>query len=617
MSTTTAATPALKELLAAVYAHGKCLAEQSVPLPLVIGRQNPETGEPVPFHVVPATAAGEPAKFIVEKFQRQSSLSRSHVQILPLGNNGVRLTNVGKNAVAVTSAGQVLQSGQQLDATLPVDIAVGELALTFKAPHATNEHYSSLGFQTIGPAHQPRLLQKGKLAALLQTVDRRLCDELMECLRDVLVVLQQAGSELGFFEQAADALRGVIGLQNAAVMLYKDGKWIPQAIVTEKDDEWRPSRGALAQLLASKSTLRSKGAAETESIQSVSHLVAAPILDAEGNVLGALYGDRRERDRTSGQVEVSEVEAMLADMLASAVATGIARLAQEKKEVANRVLLEQFFTPVLARQLESNDQLMRCKETDVTCLFCDVRGFSGVSERSGPAITLDWLSDVMERLGQCVLDTGGVLVDQIGDEFLAMWGAPEQCTDHAARAIQALHEMLRVAPEISRDWQLRIGGETHVGYGLNSGLAVVGNTGSKLRFRYAPLGDTVNLASRLQGSTKYFKVNSILSHATAQSCPPNARRRLGRIRVVNRDRDTSVYEYTRQVDAQWTETKKRYEEALDIFEAGDFRGAIQRLGALLAVNPDDGPTLLLLSRSYAAMTQGPDSHHPVWTLPGK
>src|SRR4051812_33093358 len=105
MSTSTATLPLLRELMASVYSHGKCLTEQPVPLPLVIGRQNPETGEPVPFHVVPAKPGGDPAKFIVEKFQRHSSLSRSHLHITPISTNGVQIVNVGKNPVAVTSAG--------------------------------------------------------------------------------------------------------------------------------------------------------------------------------------------------------------------------------------------------------------------------------------------------------------------------------------------------------------------------------------------------------------------------------------------------------------------------------------------------------------------------------
>jgi adenylate cyclase len=182
--------------------------------------------------------------------------------------------------------------------------------------------------------------------------------------------------------------------------------------------------------------------------------------------------------------------------------TGLARQAQEKAALAAHVRLEQFFGPDLARRLVREPGLLEGREAIVTLLFCDVRGFSRVSEKLSPAESLRWMNDVMSELSSCVLDEGGVLVDYVGDELLAMWGAPEDQPDQAERAARAALAMLAALPALDGRWQEAVGGPTEVGIGVNTGPAQVGNTGSTFKFKYGALGNTVNLGSRVQGLTK-------------------------------------------------------------------------------------------------------------------
>ena len=93
--------------------------------------------------------------------------------------------------------------------------------------------------------------------------------------------------------------------------------------------------------------------------------------------------------------KVSEVDAMMMELLASGVAAGLARVVQEKAAMAARVQFEQFFTPELARELAARPDLLKGQDRDVTLLFADIRGFSRISERVGPAKTLEWIGDVM------------------------------------------------------------------------------------------------------------------------------------------------------------------------------------------------------------------------------
>ena len=113
----------------------------------------------------------------------------------------------------------------------------------------------------------------------------------------------------------------------------------------------------------------------------------------------------------------------------------------------------------------------------MTLLFGDIREFSRISELLAPAETMAWISDVMQEFSDCVLAHDGVLVDYIGDELMAMWGAPAAQPDHATLACWAAHDMLASLARHQRRWQARLGKPVRLGIGINTGVARVGNTG--------------------------------------------------------------------------------------------------------------------------------------------
>ena len=171
------------------------------------------------------------------------------------------------------------------------------------------------------------------------------------------------------------------------------------------------------------------------SLSGVQAVVATPLLDPNGAVIGAVYGDRR---RARGLLEedlISELEAMLVELIASGVAAGMARLQQELAALTARVQFEQFFTRELSEQLSLHPDLLAGRDAEVSLLFCDIRGFSRISERLGAEKTVQWIGDVMGVLSDCVLKHAGVLVDYIGDELVAMWGAPAVQPKHAAACV--------------------------------------------------------------------------------------------------------------------------------------------------------------------------------------
>lgn len=291
----------------------------------------------------------------------------------------------------------------------------------------------------------------------------------------------------------------------------------------------------------------------------------------------------------------------------------------EKKRLREKVF-EQHFTPDLAREFARNPDPMKMKgrSAEVSVLFCDIRRFSSVSERLGPEQTIDWLGGVMGEFSASVLDHGGVLVDYTGDELLAMWGAPKEQPDHAEQACRAALDMIAKLPELNEKWEPLIEAETAVGIGVNTGVALVGNIGTYKKFKYGPLGTTVNLGSRVQGATKFLRTTFLATGNTVgHLCDDFCCRRLCSVRVQNIREPVELYEISLAGQEDWHELRSQYEEALIHFENEKFYRASALLGDLLVRFPGDGPSLQLMARVVEAMLKAGEPFDPVWELPGK
>jgi adenylate cyclase len=561
----------------------------------------------------------------------EDTLSRHHARLEPLADGRVRVTNLsGKVPIRLGDGGE-LAAGASCELALPAVLAVGRKTVRLQGPERREPSLRSLppgpppGQVEVAASRFPTLLVHDAVAV----------GPLLGWLRATMGVLQSAASSSDFFQRAAQAVVEIVGCDSGRVLLREADGW-KVAVVRTADHAaaatpGEPSDSVLGRVREEKRTFWQGPEQETttaESLVGVSMVVAAPILDRDGEVIGALYGDCREAPGRLSRPRITELEAMLVELLASGVSTGLARLEQEKAALEADVRFSQFFTKELSRQLALHPDLLKGRDSEVSVLFCDIRGFSRVSERLGPARTVEWVGDVMGALSDCVLGRRGVLVDYVGDELMAMWGAPEAQPDHAKLACGAALDMLGRLPALNERWQPVLGEPMALGVGVNTGLARVGNVGSRHKFKYGPLGHTVNLGSRVQGATKYLRARLLITESTqARLGDGFATRRLGKVRAVNMDRPVDLYELVAHGSPGWLEVKARYEEALAEFEQGRFRAATRLLCALLAQHPDDGPTLALLARATTVGTSGPaagDSvwgaptdFDPVWELPGK
>jgi adenylate cyclase len=577
---------------------------------------------------------GERARLVVARLD-EDTVSREHALVEPLPASKARISNLSAKVSIRLADGSELRAGNSTEVNLPTVIALGRKTIRLQLD---DERVAPLRGLAEAPAPPGSIISAGqRFPTLAKSIfssvggaagqQTNQMEEVVRWLQTTMEVLQSAASSSEFFEKAAQAMVEIVGLDRGRVVLLEEGgQWknvvaCNAAHVRDKG-EGRPSQQVLNKVRQEKRTFW-QAPEDTDldasgSLVGVEVVVASPILSPQNEVIGALYGDCRQESYTATSPKITKIEAILVELLARGVAVGLARMESEKSAIAARVQFEQFFTKELSEQLAREPTLLEGRDSEVTMLFCDIRGFSRISERLGPEGTVRWISQVMGALSDCVLKHQGVLVDYIGDELMAMWGAPIAQPDHPQLACLAALDMLNSLPILNQRWESILGEPLNIGIGINTGLARVGNTGSQHKFKYGPLGNPVNLASRVQGATKYLKCPLLITQDTQARLDDSFHtRRLCQVRVINIQKAVNLYELVLANKPNWPDLKNRYEDALKQFEDGIFRPAARTLANLLGEAGDDGPSLVLMSRAVNSLVHGPDENHPVWDLPGK
>ncbi len=600
-----------------VYVNDEQAYQAQFAAPLELGRQ--QNGESGPFHRR-ASNGGE--RLVIAPIN-EVGVSRSHVLLSPDGHGSVCVTNLSANspvALKLEIGGgtiTLLAMGEERKVRPPVELGVGKVRVLLGRAGEPSGELHTLAVSSKAPGQAAADVAVSSLAASLgASIGAGVeVQPFIAWLRVALEVLQSAAGAPDFLERAAQATANLVKLDSAGVLL-RDGTQSFKIAALNKHEgarDWRPSRNMLSTVCGERRTCWMNAQEMSNpslSLEGVASVVAAPILDPNGNVIGVLYGDRRRYD----QLPLSQLEAQLVELLASGIAAGLAR----KEQQENHIRLQQFFPANLVTLIENNSDLLNGRDAEVTVMVCDIYGFSAMAERLGPSRTVEWVRDVMNLLSDAVIEQEGVLVDYVGDELMAMWGAPIRQPDDAQRACRAVLQARRLLAELSRRWQAELGQETIVGIGVNTGPAYVGNVGSARKFKYGPLGNTVNVASRTQGASKYLRCFSLITgDVQARLDSSFATRRLCQARMKNIAEPVTLYELADDPSPVWRELKETYEEALRCFEAADFHRAAKLLGVALEGSARDGPSMELLRRVVTGMNQGGESFDPVWRFADK
>jgi len=182
-----------------------------------------------------------------------------------------------------------------------------------------------------------------------------------------------------------------------------------------------------------------------------------------------------------------------------------------------------YVSPDLVKQLENDPSLLRLggETKTMTFLFSDIVGFTPISEKlqADPQALVELINRLLTQLTDCVLRHGGTVDKFMGDCIMAFWGAPLDCEDHAERAMLTARDMLLILDDLNAQLDAENLPHLNIGVGINSGQCVVGNMGSQSRFDYSVLGDSVNIASRLEGQTRNYEDWILIGESTVQYRP--------------------------------------------------------------------------------------------------
>ncbi len=179
----------------------------------------------------------------------------------------------------------------------------------------------------------------------------------------------------------------------------------------------------------------------------------------------------------------------------------------------------------------------------LTVLFSDIRGFTSISERLTPEELVEHLNIYLQSMTDIIIKYYGTLDKYIGDAVMAFWGAPIEMKDHALSACKASLEMMDALKVMNKKWESENKPILQIGIGINTGDMIVGNMGSAARMDYTLMGDNVNLGSRLEGTTKFYKIGIIISEFTYQYVKDDIiARELDLIRVKGKALPVKIYE---------------------------------------------------------------------------
>ena len=304
---------------------------------------------------------------------------------------------------------------------------------------------------------------------------------------------------------------------------------------------------------------------------------------------------------------------VLALVLAYLVETALTFYREERRRAYIHHAFDRYLSPELVRRIAADPGQLELggEEREMTVLFCDIRGFSRLSESLGPKQIIEFLIGFLTPMCDILLARKATIDKFIGDAILAFWNAPLDDGDHHANAARGALDMVARLEALNREKPPGWPGEVKIGIGINSGLCCVGNMGSAQRLSYSLIGDTVNLASRIEGLTKHYHVPIAIGSALAAQLPGFATLELDRVRVLGRDAPETVFallgDEAMASSAGFIELRSRHLALLETYRARDWAGAQAAIADLAASARPFGLAALyaLYAERIATLTRDP------------
>lgn len=446
-----------------------------------------------------------------------------------------------------------------------------------------------------------------------------------ENFQQKLNVLYEIGKVINLIFEEDDLLKTILDLglkvmkgDCGFIMLYDDNKeLVPKISRKMQSDEISTSSPTFSTTISKRvaetaESILTSDAQNDDRFQSgasiISHhirsVICSPLKNKDQKVIGVIYVGSNVMSNVFSKNDVDLLEAFSNH---AAIAIENARLYEDKRRKEHlKAALERYVSKQIAERIISNDATgeirFQPEKREVTLVFSDVRGFTTLAESLTPEEMVEILNRYFTKMIDIIFKYGGTLDKFIGDAIMAMFGAPASTGDDPGNAVMAAIEMQESLIAFNEE-QAKLGKPLlKVGIGVNSGIVVVGNIGSDQRMEYTAIGDSVNLASRLEGANKEYGTQIMISEWTQEKVNSKIiSRELDLIRVKGKEKPVKVYEVVataaKGISPEIKKALDSYHKGLASYRKQKWDDAISHFNAVLAVKPDDGPSKVYIERS--------------------
>lgn len=290
---------------------------------------------------------------------------------------------------------------------------------------------------------------------------------------------------------------------------------------------------------------------------------------------------------SSHELLLSPILPAQTSLLVYGIGSGVRLLLSESESRYIRSAFNHYLSPAMVEQLVENpDALVLGGENrELTILFCDIRSFTTISQGMEPTQLTDFLNNFLTPMTDVLMERGATIDKYIGDAIMAFWNAPIDIPEHRQRACESVLAMFEALKKLNATLEKPV----RIGVGLNTGVCCVGNLGSRQRFDYSAIGDSVNVGSRIEGLTKQYGLSNLVAESTAREVEGLAMLEVDKVMVVGRDEATRVYtllgggEHAESED--FLELKRRHDRFLACYRSMQFEEAASELRLLKVSAP--------------------------------
>ncbi|MBT4285983.1 MAG: CHASE2 domain-containing protein [Deltaproteobacteria bacterium] len=275
---------------------------------------------------------------------------------------------------------------------------------------------------------------------------------------------------------------------------------------------------------------------------------------------------------------------------------------EEKDKRFIKGAFQQYLSPKVIDQLVENPGMLKLggEKKELTAFFSDIQGFSTISESLTPEELVVLLNEYLTAMTDIILKHGGTVDKFEGDAIIAFFGAPISHEDHALRCVLAALDMQKKLIEMRENWRKQGRHEILVRIGINTGEMVVGNMGSAYRMDYTMMGDSVNLAARLEGVNKEYKTFNMISEFTYEAVKDQVdTRELDLIRVVGKNKPVRIYEVLGvkgEISEETIHGYKYFSKGLNLYRKQQWEEAIKYFMHTIKLSKSDGPSETFIKR---------------------